>query len=226
MDASRFDALARSLATIRSRRRLLGSLAAGALGLLVPGRADAARCRKDSHTCSKHAHCCSRFCGDQGRTRRRTCARCASGIVCGTLCCPPETVGCTSPIFPGDKPGCLCPCETTHDRERNACVPISICEGDNECCSGTCCGGVLQARPAVLRRRLCDPRSRASAHRGRPAAAAPPARGATRPTPPRARAVRIRSPGTAAPTRRRARATALPFAARPESIVRPARPGA
>ena len=66
MDGDRFDALARSLATPRSRRAVVrvvaGSAAGGLLALVGAGRAGADPCKGTGKECKKGIQCCSGSC--------------------------------------------------------------------------------------------------------------------------------------------------------------------
>ncbi len=158
MEPQRFDALTRSFVDFGSRRRLLGGLVGAALAGL-PGRVFARRCTANGHVCREHANCCSGFCSARNRLRRRTCAPCASGITCGSICCPPETVGCTSQTLPNGTVlvGCLCPSGLNYERERNACVDCSVCRPRLGCCApfGRECGEELPCCSGVCDRGTC-----------------------------------------------------------------------
>jgi hypothetical protein len=73
MDGSRFDSLTRSFAQSGSRRRLLGGMIAGTLGLIGLNEAVAAECRTDGRTCRENANCCSGYCSPPGDRHRRLC---------------------------------------------------------------------------------------------------------------------------------------------------------
>lgn len=73
VDSSRFDDVTRVISASGSRRRLVSSLAAGALGLVWLGRTEAAVCRSVGSVCREHANCCSGRCGAKDRTGRRQC---------------------------------------------------------------------------------------------------------------------------------------------------------
>jgi hypothetical protein len=73
MDGIRFDGLTRALAADQSRRRLLGGLAAGVLGLAIGRRADAATCRAPGVSCNQDANCCFGICGPKDARGRRVC---------------------------------------------------------------------------------------------------------------------------------------------------------
>ncbi len=76
MDSQRFDDLSRTLATARSRRGALKTLAGGALGGLlglVGVREAAAACRAPKKPCEKGRQCCTKRC------KRGKCAPCPGG---------------------------------------------------------------------------------------------------------------------------------------------------
>src|SRR5262245_41545222 len=74
MDGTRFDALTRTFAQSGSRRRLLGGLVAGALGLVGLREADAVACRTGGQGCREHVDCCSGICNPPAPiTRQRLC---------------------------------------------------------------------------------------------------------------------------------------------------------
>lgn len=150
MDPNRFDAFARSFAGTGTRRSLLkrlsGVAAAAAALATRPTEAEPnpTRCRGAGTTCRKHSECCSDFCGPKDRTGRKRCGECASGIVCGDICCPPEAVNACAVIQGPNGPvaTCLCPCGTRYDAQANSCRRIDFCESDVDCCDGTCCNGI------------------------------------------------------------------------------------
>jgi hypothetical protein len=123
LDATRFDALTRALAAPRSRRHLLGGLAAGALGLAGFRSADARTCSAGGTICREHANCCSSNCLPKDRTGRRRCAECGSPAQC-----PSDT--CTTPTCSGGA------CGTTPANESGACTDSGGAAGT--CQSGTC----------------------------------------------------------------------------------------
>jgi hypothetical protein len=97
MDGSRFDDIARSLASPATRRRFFAGLVGSALGLAGFRGVDAAECRAAGRVCSAHATCCSGRCGAKDRTGRRTCA-CPTGTAfCGGRCVDPATAFQTDP---------------------------------------------------------------------------------------------------------------------------------
>jgi hypothetical protein len=87
MDPTRFDTLARLVAVPSSRRRLIGGLMAGALGIGATDEASAAICRSLGNTCRETANCCVGECLKDA-TRRYRCA------------CPPGTKVCSGECIP------------------------------------------------------------------------------------------------------------------------------
>lgn len=83
MDEQRFDALARHLARGTSRRRALGALAVGALGLfggMLGERAGAKACLREGKDCKRGSQCCSGRC--QGKKGRKKCRRVPFQSIC------------------------------------------------------------------------------------------------------------------------------------------------
>jgi hypothetical protein len=115
MDGSYFDYLTRSLAVSETRRRFLAGLAAGALGLVGRGGADAAICRAVGRTCRAHANCCSGRCGLRDATGHRHCA-------CQTAAdCPEPADGCLAAACTAGV------CGTAPANEGTACGPGRVC---------------------------------------------------------------------------------------------------
>lgn len=162
MDGRRFDALTRGLATRIPRRNVLQALAGGIAciaGGLAVDKVDARprpHCRKAKQTCVENEDCCSGYCPSVPRAHRhRICHDCASGIVCGDICCPENALnGCTEIEGPfGPIIGCACP-NGFYDHETNTCIECkTTCSTDADCCdvscveglccsSGVVCGGV------------------------------------------------------------------------------------
>lgn len=157
MDGNRFDSLARTLAERGSRRRLIGGLVAGALGLAGLDRAGARTCTGLGSICREHAGCCSGFCGPKDRTGRRRCqcdaaADCPPPPVCHVATCTNGTCAVAvaadrAPCTPADGgPGA---CRGT------TCVPCleggTVCDGWDTC-AATCCSG--EATPTFVP--VCD----------------------------------------------------------------------
>jgi hypothetical protein len=142
VDHQRFDDLARSLVAGGTRRRVLGALAAAAIGLAA-GRpeADAARrCPKKKERCNGD---CVPVCkGDMIRNRRTSRCECPDGMkACGTTCVGDDR------CCPGEKAcggGCIheavC-CPHTHKAcPDGTCLPMD---------AGKCCPAVEQACAAA-----------------------------------------------------------------------------
>ena len=94
MDATKFDAVARRLASGLTRRAALRGLAAGAVAAAVGGTAvtgeDALarkRCLKNQDLCRKTRQCCQ----DKGR---RLCRQVEDASNSDTFCCSPEGETC------------------------------------------------------------------------------------------------------------------------------------
>lgn len=128
VDGSRFDDLARALATQPTRRTLLRRIVAGASAALLASQIDdvaiAAKCREAGEICREDSNCCSGSCGAPDRRGRRTCECTPDQHFCGQTCCP-RSLGC-------DSKGGGC-CVGSGDS------PIGgFCEQDGDCCSGVC----------------------------------------------------------------------------------------
>jgi hypothetical protein len=161
MDGSTFDRIARGLGEARSRRTVIGALAAGVLGLAGGRRADAARCRDGGATCREHGDCCSGTCGTPDARGRRTCAplllangaSCTASSQCLGGACACRSLTCAEAICAttvANSPG---PCgsnfHTTPEGQANVCVagagesfdctsvpcpsPAGICRADLIC---------------------------------------------------------------------------------------------
>src|SRR5688572_2311766 len=112
MDGQRFEAWTRRLSYQTSRRTMLHAFAAAGafVGLIHNSPAKAGPgCRDDGHPCGEAGACCSGYCGPPEKGNVRRCAPC-SGVGCGEICCPPETVACTTFDLPDGSVtvGCLC----------------------------------------------------------------------------------------------------------------------
>ena len=120
MDGECFDDLARRFASGLSRRRVLEGL--GGAALAAPGQALAA-CLRNGRRCTEHAGCCSGYC-DRFRDER-SCAACASGVVCGDVCCPDGALNACGSIAGPNGPVvvCVCPDGTLYDPSANVCRP-------------------------------------------------------------------------------------------------------
>jgi hypothetical protein len=165
VDAPRFDAFARSLVSPASRRRLIGGLAAGALGLFGRGGAQARICSAPGTICREHANCCSGLCGPKDRTGRRRCTACQSagecpqpaelcevatctGGVCGIRPGHDENAGCFRICPAHDTPcqagcGTACDCIRSSDGVTTICVDIDTfigtCATNADCPDGVYC---------------------------------------------------------------------------------------
>jgi hypothetical protein len=120
MDGFRFDSLARSLATASSRRRALGGLLAGALGLVGwPGGEDAA------------AHDLKAKCKKKSGEAKKKCLKKAKkhNATHTTQVLPPPNP------CPGQPPGAPCP---PCDRTGTSCFPGN--STSDVCCGGICLG--------------------------------------------------------------------------------------
>jgi hypothetical protein len=96
MDHRTFDRLARIVGSGQSRRNVLKTLTAGALGAVAaPVRLDrvgaAARCRAQGVVCSKNADCCTSACLPRDRTGRRVCG---GGDFCTTPLADVAAISC------------------------------------------------------------------------------------------------------------------------------------
>lgn len=143
MDGSRFDSLARMLAASGSRRRLVGGLVAGALGLVERRGADATACRAVGASCREHSNCCSGLCGPRDATGRRRCGcqidadcgafqACGGGGVPGQCGCIPNCAGTC-----GGTDGCggTCPGQCAEGRTclSNGTCAVPCPNGGNDC---------------------------------------------------------------------------------------------
>jgi hypothetical protein len=146
MDGSRFDAIARAVAMPGSRRRLLGSLAAGALGLVGLGKADAAAgCRMPGDLCRENANCCSNLCGKDA-TGRRVCqcqspTDCPAPDQCHTATCVKGVCGTTVRL------GQAC-------NDGDACTTGETCQANGRCGGGNpvVCTALDQCHTAACNR--------------------------------------------------------------------------
>jgi len=149
MDGQRFDAIARAMATGRSRRGFLGTLAAGVAVLAGAGRSPALAQTCNLGACQTNADCTCDLveqCGNDGE-----CCRPHIGVYCnpdetGSHCCGPNYI-CTTPgVFPAP-PGGGCQCNTaegfTQDPTTGTCCIANGTAGNANhpdlCCSGCVC---------------------------------------------------------------------------------------
>jgi hypothetical protein len=149
MDGSRFDRLARGMATGSSRRTLLKGLGGGvlaALGMARTGGVEADNtCKpaapKPQSKCKKDAQCCPGLvCEAAGGTKT---TRCQSGCHIGGAF---YASGATNPanLCQSCQPGTSTTAWTTKDCSPFACDPVagtcfSSCEGDEACAAGAHC---------------------------------------------------------------------------------------
>lgn len=173
MDASRFDTLARRLAGIADRRRVV----AGALALAAGGRVSgvSAACRRPGSTCKQPADCCSGICPTgvgiptaqrgkcgcpSGQTRcsstcvttssdAKHCGACNKRCATGTACCD----GTCLPVLADNRNCGACGnvCPAGHTCCKGQCLDVRT-DGNNcgacgkKCAAGTvCCGGVCMS---------------------------------------------------------------------------------
>lgn len=148
MDGHRFDALVRSFAGRRTRRRVLGGLVGSALGAIGLGGALAAARRGPDRACRKTVECVdgARCLAD---ARGRLTCRCNAGLkACGERCIPAaaccgdkECAGLTTPCARG-----VCgegQCQAIPFKNGRTC-PTGVC------CNGgcvACCNGVGNCGP-------------------------------------------------------------------------------
>ncbi len=153
MDAERFDGLARSLTTIRSRRsltRLLGGLGLGGGFAVWGARETLAAKRTAGEPCTKRRQCKTGKCiGIQGH---KTCScsgryECPAGAQClhGGCFRAESCSGCApGPECGGDVFG-ECYCSQTVDgvpvcfAHENACTGAKACDANRDCPTGRAC---------------------------------------------------------------------------------------
>lgn len=157
MDGSRFDELTKSLTAQRSRRGVLGALAASALAAVGARRAEAARLRAVGNSCVSNADCASGFCVQESRTRK-ICHCQSNGDCPGGVCL--QTGACCTPVDPAVTCAGKCGPQTDNCGQAVDCGPCCLapeaaCAGDSDCCSGICAAGICAAGP-VLDGGACD----------------------------------------------------------------------
>lgn len=152
MDPTRFDAIAKLVATDRSRPRLLRSLAGAAGGLLAARGGNAFAARRPPprrHRCLRSGEGCAPDLGDEGNPG------CCSGVCCegtccgrGSTCCQERVAtGCcsageTCTVLTGGGAAIVGCCPAGSKRLGEACVAAEECCGDLPvmgCVDGTCC---------------------------------------------------------------------------------------
>src|SRR5688500_6811147 len=131
MDGTRFDRLTRTLTTTGSRRRALGGLLSGALGVLSSGA---------EHTTAKKKKPCP-------PCKKRKQGKCKKKLPDGTACQSGTCQGgsCVATTWPAVCPVCQacnsgsgsCAVDTSENGEAGA-----GCAAPKVCCSGKCCSGV------------------------------------------------------------------------------------
>ena len=136
-----FDALARTLAATRSRRRALGLLAGGALGgaMALLGRGEAAAaCGTVGQPCDATRRCCpGAACADNGR------CRCKPGLTdCGGRCRNLQTdennCGKCGRVCAAGRTCCAGRCVNTANAEAHCGKCGKACRADQICVGGTC----------------------------------------------------------------------------------------
>lgn len=141
MDGTRFDSVARSLASGVSRRSVLkgavAALAAAVTARTLPAVA-AVTCTPPGNTqtsaCNTDVECCANSVCVYGR------CRCASGYKgCGSTCIPTNQV-CTVCNGGGPIKSCTGGCTDTRIDERNCGACGNSCGLKQTCSSGHCCG--------------------------------------------------------------------------------------
>jgi hypothetical protein len=164
MDAVRFDSLVQLLGSAGTRRRTLGALLGGALGL--PGLAKPANTSADSGKCKQACGLCDQC--KKGKCRRKNgrkrckagkCQPKANGTACGSGTCLNGgcATTCAGPSAPGNCSGTSCRgpscpngescgvCDTTTEGQvvcgdlRNSCEESQACETSANCPRGSVC---------------------------------------------------------------------------------------
>jgi hypothetical protein len=144
MDGKGFDHLTRSLALSSTRRRVLAGLAAGVLGVIGSGQADAAVCRSVGRTCRGHGNCCSHLCGPKDTGGHRVCqcqspADCPVPEQCHEVTCQNGVCG-------------------TNVTTGKACGEGKTCCASGDC--GVCCSDADCPASTACASSYCDPKSR------------------------------------------------------------------
>jgi hypothetical protein len=171
MDAPRFDAVTRLMASSRSRRGLTLTIAASALAGLTTADANANRtCKRAYEKCGKNDRCCGKLtcagkrccrrkrkfvfcsvldlcedqihcCAGKGEARELCCPK---GQVCGPYCCPANTA-CDITRF---GPRCACTNDLACPALGNICVDGNcVCDPQAPRCAGQGVGFVSVRRP-------------------------------------------------------------------------------
>jgi hypothetical protein len=146
MDGFRFDSLARSLATASSRRRALGGLLAGALGLVGwPGGEDAA------------AHDLKAKCKKKSGEAKKKCLKKAKQHAAAHASEPPPPPPPPPPPLPPPPTGPTCSDNVKNGTESDVdcggtcprCPNARRCTGPNDCASAYCTSGACQFCPTL-----------------------------------------------------------------------------
>jgi hypothetical protein len=132
MDSRDFDRIARVVGSGQSRRRVVKTLAGGALGAFATAvgldhASAAARCRGQGVVCSKNADCCSSACLPKDRTGRRYCAECGSDNDCPGSTDPCQSATCTANVCGFTvNVGAIC-------NDGDVCTTGDVCQADGSC---------------------------------------------------------------------------------------------
>jgi len=167
MDADRFDALSRSLFALGSRRRTLGGLVVGTLGLLSWRSGDDSAAHDLSQKCKKKSGKQKKKCLKKAKQHAATHATacvptCAATNACGPDGCGGSCGSCTGGTCTGGT--CVCPSgmDFCGGACRSACNSVSVrnpftctccqyrerCGPTNHtCCSGVCAFGADPSHP-------------------------------------------------------------------------------
>jgi hypothetical protein len=143
MDATRFDALARSLTAAGSRRQTLVTALSGALGLLRLAHPDDAAAAK-SGKCKTECDPLCQFC-KKGRCRQRNGKKvCKKGrckpLTDGTPCSPPNGATCQEGVCtcPGGFTVCSGVCKDLKTNKLNCGTCGTACPANQDCLNGAC----------------------------------------------------------------------------------------
>jgi hypothetical protein len=158
MDGIRFDALARSLSIPGSRRRALGGLLLGSLGLLSRTEAEDAIAHNLKAKCKKKSGEAKKKCLKKAKKHQATHSGPPSTLSGGSGCTP----DCAGKACGDD--GCGGSCDCTGGTCDNG---VCTCTGNTELCGVTCeplCPGDEARNPTtceccVIVGQICDPRA-------------------------------------------------------------------
>jgi len=155
VDERRFDWLTRRLADPSSRRRVLSTLAGGALGLLpvLSWEAAAATCLATGKACKRGSQCCSGLC--KGKKGKKKCRPVPFQSLCTTrisVCLRDDLT-----ISDCGLGSLVCDCQVT-TAGRAFCSDSGIDSSDCDCASDQECQARLGAGAACVRRagNSCD----------------------------------------------------------------------